>query len=71
MPVFARITSGDLVLGTSVVGGGKNAPSVKDWSPEASGGGSVRAVHWASGDALNLFAVLDGRYKAAPSGWSA
>jgi hypothetical protein len=71
MPIYQKArTSQDIINGLVVCGGGVGVPLKYDPSPQASGGGSIYSQHLASGDSLQHFQVLDGRFKTAPSGWS-
>lgn len=64
MPVYAKSTSDDIVLGLAVVGRGADVPAAFD----ASGAYTVRFVEISG---LRSIQALETRYLVGPSGWSA
>jgi hypothetical protein len=63
MAIHQIVSSGDIINGIATVWSGDGVPRTYD--------NTARNQHWASGDSLNTFQVLDGRYLIDPSGWSA
>lgn len=55
-------TSDDIINGLAVVLDGSGKCQTYD--------NTDRTRHFASGDSLSTFVVLEGRYKVDPSGWS-
>lgn len=59
----------DIINGLAAVNSGVKTKTY-DPSPEAGPSGLVRSQHVASGDSLQMYQTLNGRYKTGPSGWS-